>query len=71
MVLYEVCEILSLLSCVHNWQLAQRGGQRQPICAPAPMLTRQLLDTMCAQECGHWADALKEVRIEGCDGMKG
>lgn len=29
------------------------------------MLTWQLLDTMCAQECGHWADALKEVRKEG------
>lgn len=21
---------------------------------------------MCAQECGHWADAKKEERMEGC-----
>ncbi|KAI4829444.1 hypothetical protein KUCAC02_023485 [Chaenocephalus aceratus] len=45
--------------CVHNWQLAWVEGQRQAICAAAPMLTWQLLDTMCAEECGHWADATK------------
>lgn len=56
--------------CVHNWQLAWVGGQRQAICAPAPILTWHLLDTMRVQECGHWADATKEVRMRGCC-MKG